>query len=504
MDLLKSIVESLSGSQQKDFRKFIQSQKKLSNRKDLELFDLLAQAISNSNPGTILYNKSNQNAYHAVRRRLTQKLGDFLVLKRLDEDITSSSSVMGMISMARYFIEQSADELAWHYINKAESKAGETDQFDLLNTIYLFQIEHAYSPFASDLNEIIKRMTENKKVLDEDERTTIACGLIRKELQKIIIEGKDVDFESVIQIALTTYNLANTIIERPKVLYSILSITRSSILAKKDFYSFEPYIIQHFEKAKNQYGFSRNDHFYKISILYMIAHVLYRNRKFESAEEYLVELNKGMQDHKGSHLKLFHSKYILLLAAVKCYQGHLNQAVLILEESQANEAGLFTAYDKIKLLINLSIYYFQKEEHRKAFRTANSIGHTDKWYEKNLGKEWVFKKNLMEILLQIEAGNDDIALSRIRWFEKTYGALFTQPLYSRAKIFLHLIKIMIKDPEKFKSQETKDQIEHNLTVIPEEQEDLQAMAFYAWLKSKVLKSNYYEVLLNTVKPEVIR
>jgi len=62
MDLLKSIVESLSGSQQKDFRKFIQSQKKLSNRKDLELFDLLAQAISNSNPGTILYNKSNQNA----------------------------------------------------------------------------------------------------------------------------------------------------------------------------------------------------------------------------------------------------------------------------------------------------------------------------------------------------------------------------------------------------------------------------------------------------------
>jgi len=236
----------------------------------------------------------------------------------------------------------------------------------------------------------------------------------------------------------------------------------------------------------------------------MIAHVLYRNRKFESAEEYLFELNKGMQEHKGSHLKLFHAKYVLLLAAVKCYQGHLNQAVLILEESQANEIALFTAHDKIKLLINLSIYYFQKEEHRKALRTANSIGHTDNWYEKNLGKEWVFKKNLMEILLQIEAGNDDIALSRIRWFEKTYGALFTHPLYSRAKIFLHLIKIMIKDPEKFKSQETKDQIEHNLTVIPEEQEDLQAMAFYAWLKSKVLKSNYYEVLLNTVKPEVVR
>ena len=32
-----------------------------------------------------------------------------------------------------------------------------------------------------------------------------------------------------------------------------------------------------------------------------------------------------------------------------------------------------------------------------------------------------------------------------------------------------------------------------------EQEDLQAMAFYAWIKAKVYKKDYYQVLLETVE-----
>ena len=60
--------------------------------------------------------------------------------------------------------------------------------------------------------------------------------------------------------------------------------------------------------------------------------------------------------------------------------------------------------------------------------------------------------------------------------------------------------MMITDPEKFYSPEAKSALESELTFIPEEEEDLQAMAFYAWIKSKVLKSDFYEELLRTVQP----
>ena len=43
-----------------------------------------------------------------------------------------------------------------------------------------------------------------------------------------------------------------------------------------------------------------------------------------------------------------------------------------------------------------------------------------------------------------------------------------------------------------------DQLETDLDWIPFEQEDLQAILFYSWLKSKLLRKDKYEVLLEVV------
>ena len=66
---------------------------------------------------------------------------------------------------------------------------------------------------------------------------------------------------------------------------------------------------------------------------------------------------------------------------------------------------------------------------------------------------------------------------------------------------MDLIKKLINDPLNFRNEDTQKKIEKYLVVVPEEKEDLQAMTFYAWLKAKFLNRNYYEVLLETVKPE---
>ena len=501
MDTLKSIVKTMKPQEQKDFRMFIHNQKKLEKRKDLDLFDLLSNGDEHKNLELALYGKPNKVAYHAVRKRLTHKLTDFIVLKRLEEDTTSSSSLMGLISLAKYFFERRSDELGWGYLQSAENKAAATEQFDLMNTIYLLQIEHWHGEFAADIHTIIEKRAENKLLLDEDERATIACSLIKKELQKTVLEGKEVDFEGITRLILSSYNLTNALIKRPKLLYNILSITRSTILAKKDFYSFEPYLIQQYNKAKAQFGFSRNNHFYKLNLVYMISHVLYRNRKFDKAAAYLEEMKEDLYAHNSSHIMLFYSKYILLSAAVNCYRGNLQHAIGLLTEGIGDNTGRFSSEDKVKLQINLSIYYFMAGELKKTIKTGMSFAHSDKWFEKNLGKEWVFKKQIMEVIVQVELDNQEIALNRIRALERVSAGIFNNPLYSRAKSFLELIKKMIIDPLNFNTEDTQTKIDKYLTVVPEEKEDLQAMTFYAWLKAKFLQRNYYEVLLETVKPD---
>src|SRR5210317_1764991 len=116
MDTLKLIVKTMKSQEKKDFRNFIHSQKKLENRKDLELFDLISNENDEQNLELALYGKSNKVAYHALRKRLTRKLTDFIVLKRLEEDTTTSSSLMGLISLARYLFERRAEALAWDYL----------------------------------------------------------------------------------------------------------------------------------------------------------------------------------------------------------------------------------------------------------------------------------------------------------------------------------------------------------------------------------------------------
>jgi hypothetical protein len=499
MDALKSIVKTMKPQEQKDFRKFIHNQKKLDKRKDLELFDLLCNGYPDQDLEALLYEKPNKVAYHAVRKRLTRKLTDFIVLKRIEEDTTSSSSLMGLISLSRYFFERRSDELAWGYLNNAEKKASAAEQFDLLNSIYLLQIEHWHPDFAGDMHTIIEKRSTNKQMLDEDERATIASSLIKRELQKTVRLSKEVDFEGITRLILTSYNLTNALTQRPKILYNILSIARSAILAKKDFYSFEPYLIQQYQKAKQQFGFNRNTHYYKLNLLYMISHVLYRNRKFDEAATYLNEMQNDLFAFNSSHAMLFYAKFTLLSAAVNCYQGNLKKAISILMEAMSQNGDMFNSEDKVKLQLNLSIYLFMAEDYEESIKTGRSFEHTDKWFEKNIGKEWVFKKQIMEVIIQVELGNEEIALNRIRAIERASINMFNHPLYSRAKSFLDLIKKMILDPMNFKNQETQDKIEKYLMIVPEEKEDLQAMTFYCWLKAKYLKRNYYEVLLETVK-----
>ncbi|AHM60346.1 hypothetical protein D770_10445 [Flammeovirgaceae bacterium 311] len=51
----------------------------------------------------------------------------------------------------------------------------------------------------------------------------------------------------------------------------------------------------------------------------------------------------------------------------------------------------------------------------------------------------------------------------------------------------------------FNDKALEQKITHSLITVPEAQEDLQAMTFYSWLKARLHKRPFYEVLLETVQ-----
>lgn len=496
MDKLQELVNTLSEDDKKEFRVFINRQKSKKERKDLDLFELIAEQIPTKEIQKKLYKTPNKVAYHTLRKRLLKHLTDFIVLKQIDVDTTATSSIAGLISLSSYLFNNKSDELGWRFLSKAEQVAIENEQYELLNNIYHLQIEQSESEFSININEIYKKWKKNKAVVDENEKTNIAYNFIKKEINEVILEGKDKDLEKIIDKLLKKYGINDIVFKRPQILYKVLDLTRRVMLSRKDFYNFEPYIIKMYNELIAKHGFSKKNHYYKIHILYMIAHILYRNRRFEQSNIYLKKMYDSMNEYNKAYYKKFYPKYIMLSAANYTYLGENQKSIEILENITELAFKKLSMEDQLNVKMNLAIYYGQDEDFKKSNRIVLTLNHSDSWLTKKMGIEWVLKKNMIEIMIQYELENFEIALNRIRSFERNFADLFKHPLYARANLFIQKVKTIINNPAIIKDQKFIDGVIKELVKIPSEQEDLQAMAYYSWLKSKMLNQNYYKVLLD--------
>ena len=204
----------------------------------------------------------------------------------------------------------------------------------------------------------------------------------------------------------------------------------------------------------------------------------------------------GMNEYNKSYYQQFYPKYIMLQAANFTYLNKNEKSITLLSNVKENELKKMTTVEQFNIKINLVVYYFNQAEYKKANTIIQTLNHSDNWLEKKMGVEWVLKKNLIEIILQFELGNIDIVLNRIRSFELNFSNLFNHPLYKRVNLFVQTIKTTIDTPDIMQSQVFIENVKATLVRQDSEQEDLQAMAFYAWLKAKMMKLNYYDVLLD--------
>lgn len=497
MDKLRRIIGTLTSEEQKELHSFVQRQRKKKSRKDIQLLRLVQQDKELSGKELVqkLYpDDKNTVAYHALRKRLTRHVSEFIMLKRTSQDPTEASQIMGLISLATHLFNRSEEQLGWEQIRKAEKIARKYESFDLLNTIYNLQIEFAESEYADVLDEIIEKRNENKQLSDEDERARIANSLIKQKLKEFRLQGKLVTFEATIQDILEKYQLTEAVSKRPRLLYNLMFIARSAVLAKKDFYSFEPYVKGMYEQMEISGGFSQQHHAYKLRLLYMIAHVTYRNKKFAASVDYLESMHEAMIEYNRSYFDRFYPRYVLLLAANYVFLNKTQEGADLIEEMIANKKAKIEIQHLLNARLALCFIYYLRGEYPKAIDSARQVNHSDKWIEKKMGKEWVLKKNLSELILQYELENFDLVKNKIRAIERYHKALLSQPEYHKVGRYLQLVKIMIKNPKIIGKEAFNEQVHESFDFRAMEQEDLHDVNFYAWMKSKIIKQKYHEVL----------
>ena len=228
----------------------------------------------------------------------------------------------------------------------------------------------------------------------------------------------------------------------------------------------------------------------------MVSHVLYRSKRFNESIQYLDLLFQNLSEGKKAYFEIFYPKYSLLLAANLVFSNQLERASEVLQQMKSENKYKLSDKEEIEITINLGFYYFQQEKYDKAARCLRELNRSDQYYEKRMGREWVLKKNLSEMIFYYDFGDYDLAINKLRAIERNYSGSFTQSKYQNVKQFIQLIKLLFKDPNLVSKPDFMDKVDGTLQFLPFEEEDLQAVSFYAWLKSKMTKKGYYETLLS--------
>ncbi|GAB2962926.1 hypothetical protein GCM10027048_34580 [Hymenobacter coalescens] len=501
MDDLRTTLATFSPDDRKEFLRFLQRQRrKEKGRKDAQLCELLWHKRDYSTAELLaqLYppNEPNATAYYALRKRLLRQVTDFLLLKQRDQDLTAASTVRGQLSLAQYLFDAGIPRLAWATLRKAEKLASQNEQYELLNTVYNLQIEHAHGEHAEPLDEIIRRRNRNKPAAEEEERAAIAYSLMRQRLRQARTQGRSgVAFDQIMQDVLREYDLQDAFGRRPSLLYRLLSIARSAMLVRRDFASFEPFVRRCYHLMEKRHGFQPAHREYQLGLLYMIAHALYRNRRFTESVQYLEQLHQLMSTGPRSHHNEFFPKYTFLLAANLAFLRRNTESIRLLEELLRTHS--LTPNDQLTARLGLGFHYFAEGQYQRTAHTLMAIGRTDHWCEEKMGVEWLLNKNLGELLTQLEMGNTDVATHRLRAVERLVRDRFGNDggAYRYVLSYLALVRDILDDPAAASRPAFAARVAEMPRFLPLEREDLQAMSFYAWLRARMVGRPYYDELV---------
>ena len=139
---LDTIVQSLSKEEIRFFKLFVKRTDN-KNRKDVDLFNLMRRKNGDYTTKDALKKlKTNRNNYYQVKNRLYHELNNSMVWQHIWKDNQSKS--FSFVLLARVYKNRGELGLAFHYLQKAEKEAIDSELYEVLSIIYseILQLSH--------------------------------------------------------------------------------------------------------------------------------------------------------------------------------------------------------------------------------------------------------------------------------------------------------------------------------------------------------------------------
>ncbi len=484
--IIKNIVETFTVEDKKDFITYLKSKNRRGDTKNIDLFKHISTGKT-TNLKEQLYNNGNQNAYHALCNRLQQNLIDYVASKSFSGETSQEMEVMKLLLASRIFFEHKSYKVAFKTLLKAEKKALQLDLYSILNEIYTTKIQYAHLNTKIILSEVIQDSEKNLLNFQREFQLNIAYATIKNRLKA----QNDISASTIITDVFSTYNITISETLTLKSLYQLMNITSTAANIESDYNAVSAFMEAIYDAIQNKKTAVAEKHLiYHIEILHLMAIAHFRNKQFQKSDVFANKMEAEMLRKNKVYYALFYEKLTLIKALNLNYTAKANKAIKLLRNYEGKS---------LEVSLALITALFQQNKFSEAYQVFKDFTHSDIWYQKKQGWQWVLKKNIIEILILIELDKLDLVLLRLNSFNRKFKKRLKEIGEDRVLIFMGFVNDYYENPKLINTEKFKNKVENSFVWIGPEREDIFVMSFYAWLKAKMEKQDLYQTTLNLVQ-----
>lgn len=492
MDILNNVVSIMNKEEVRNFKLWLNSTNPSDARKDILLFDYIRKTGEKYDEELIfkkLYDAGrpighapDKNSFYRLKNRLLEDIGYNLSLHHFEKN--ESNNLFLLLSLYNIFISRNQPTVAMYYLKKAEKRALQGENFELLDIIYA-----SFVKLSNDLAEVnpelyIQRRRENAIKLNQIRETDQVLATVTYRMKLSQNYGKsDLGLLKLLDNTIKEF-AANDSIKQSRTFQTRVFKALSQILIQNhNFVELEKFALATYKKFIDGNWFDKANHETKIQMLIYIINSTFKNRKYHESLDYAETLGEELSAFNN----LFYDKYLFYYynaLVINYAQVDLVRGLKALDEAEREMKDKKNSYYEFFIYLNRATLLFFQRKTNDAIRSLVKLYLNDHY--KNADISFKLKIAVAECIMQYESGDTETALKRVEQVKKQFKEQLGSNDFNREQFILTLITEFEAVPDLTKNKKLYTEVRKFVTApTMESVEDGEILRYRRWLAPKV-------------------
>lgn len=484
MDILHQIVSALSKEELRYFKIYAKRMADTEDRKDFLLLDYIrkkGEEYSDKDAAKKIYQGKDKASFYRLKNRLQDYLCDYLALHHTWKGDWNELS--RHLSLYDIFLRKKQYKVALFYLKKAERKALNAENYEMLDVVYGNYVKLSEELFEINPVNYIQQRRENAERLNKIRETDQALAALNYRLKLTQnVSGAKTDALKILDNTLREFTSDNKLKKSKHFQTRIYRAMSQTLLQQHKYADLENFLKETYDTFTKEKWFDKDNHDTKLQMLTYLVNAHFRTAKYtdslQYAEQLGVEISAFNKSFYDKYLFFYYNSLIINYSALD-----KPKALNILEQFERETRNKQNSYYDQFLHFNKAMLLHQLNKPDAAVRSIVKLYVNDNF--KKADASFKLKIAMAELIMQFDSGDMQGYSLRSDVVKKQYKTLLTEGDFKRDRELLQLIDRMATNLSYKRDVKLRKKIEGFITAkVPATAIDSEIIKYTLWLSNK--------------------